>query len=127
MAIETPNYPEHAALGALDSRPVDPEKLDWSPTRFEGVEMKVLMEDKETGLMTALFRWQPGAVLPFHEHTDIEQTYMLEGRLEDEQGSIGPGEYVWRPAGSRHVARAPEGALMLSMFHKPNQFLDEDA
>lgn len=127
MAIETPNYPDHTALGALDSRPVDPDKLDWTPTRFEGVEMKVLMEDRETGLMTALFRWRPGAVLPLHEHTDIEQTFMLEGRLEDEQGSIGPGEYVWRPAGSRHVARAPEGALMLSMFHKPNQFLDEDS
>ena len=103
---------------------VDPERLSWTPTRFENVDMKILMEDKETGLRTAIFRWEPGAVLPFHEHVEIEQAYMLEGHLEDEKGSIGPGEYAWRPTDSRHVARAPEGALMLSIFHKPNQFLD---
>lgn len=125
MAIETPGYAEHARLGPLDSRMVDPERLPWTPTRFDGVEMKVLMEDKETGLMTALFRWAPGAVLPFHEHVEIEQTFMLEGTLEDAQGSIKAGEYVWRPAGSRHVATAPNGALMLSMFHKPNKFLEQ--
>ena len=33
------------------------------------------------------------------------------------------GEYVWRPGGSRHDARAPQGALVLSMFLKPNRFL----
>jgi hypothetical protein len=32
------------------------------------------------------------------------------------------GSFVWRPAGSRHVASAPDGALLLGIFQKPNQF-----
>ena len=39
----------------------------------KGVELKVLMEDKETGLLTALTRFAPGTKLPDHEHTEVEQ------------------------------------------------------
>ena len=31
------------------------------------------------------------------------------------------------PRGNRHVARAPEGALVLSFFLKPNVFIDQFA
>jgi hypothetical protein len=34
---------------------------------------------------------------------------------------------VWRPAGNRHVARAPKGALVIGFFLKPNRFLDGEA
>ena len=33
------------------------------------------------------------------------------------------GDYVWRPKGSRHLARSPGGALVISFFLKPNKFL----
>ena len=39
---------------------------------------------------------------------------------------VGPGEFVWRPAGSRHTAWAPEGGLMLAIFQVPNKFFDAD-
>ena len=84
-------------------------------------ETKVLMEDRETGLLTALFRCRPGAELPLHEHVDIEQTYVLEGSLADDEGEVTAGNYVWRPAGSRHVAGTPNGALLLSFFLRPNR------
>ena len=72
-----------------------------------------------------------GAVLPDHEHVKIEQTYMLEGTLVDKEGpvagpSVGPGEFVWREAGTRHVAWTPEGGLMLAMFQVPNKFFEAD-
>ena len=56
---------------------------------------------------------------------------MLEGRLVDKEGAaagldIGPGEFVWREAGSRHVAWCPEGGLMLAMFQVPNKFYEAD-
>jgi anti-sigma factor ChrR (cupin superfamily) len=85
--------------------------------------MRILMQDKETGLMTSLTRMAPGATLPLHEHVGVEQTYVIEGRLVDSEGEVRAGEYVWRPAGSRHVATAPEGALLLGMFLQPNRFL----
>ena len=74
--------------------------------------------DKELGVVTALMKFAPGAVLPDHEHVKIEQTYVLEGKLVDKEGpakdlTVGPGEFVWREAGSRHVACTPEGGLSL--------------
>ena len=39
------------------------------------------------------------------------------------EGEVAAGEYVWRPKGSTHVATAPEGALLLGMFLRPNRFL----
>jgi anti-sigma factor ChrR (cupin superfamily) len=74
--------------------------------------------------MTALVRFAPGAVLPDHEHVELEQTWVLEGALEDDEGVVTAGNYVWRPAGSRHDARAPKGCVTLSFFLKPNRFFD---
>jgi anti-sigma factor ChrR (cupin superfamily) len=124
MTVMTPNATAHAGLGALASRYVDVASLPWVPTRFKGVELKVLMEDKETGLLTALTRFAPGAVLPDHEHVELEQSYVLEGSLADAEGVATAGNYVWRPAGSRHDAHSPDGCLVLSFFLKPNKFFD---
>jgi anti-sigma factor ChrR (cupin superfamily) len=82
-------------------------------------------------LVTALMRLAPGAILPDHEHVKIEQTYMLEGKLVDKEGpvaglSVGPGEFVWREARTRHVAWTPDGGLMLAMFQVPNKFFEAD-
>lgn len=124
MNIMTPNSKGHEHLAALASRYVDVASLPWVPTRFKGVDLKVLMEDKTTGLMTALTRFAPGAILPDHEHTDLEQTYVLEGSLADGEGVASAGNYVWRPAGSRHDAHSPNGCIALSFFLKPNKFFD---
>lgn len=122
MTIDTPGYDFGAAMHPLQSRNVEVDKLTWTPTPFAGIDVKVLVRDEASGLMTALFRWQPGAVLPDHEHVELEQTLVLEGSLVDEDGEVTAGNFVWRPGGSRHVARAPKGALVLCFFLKPNKF-----
>jgi hypothetical protein len=38
--------------------------------------------------------------------------------------AVGPGEFVWRGAGSRHVAWCPQGGVTLSVFQVPNKFFD---
>jgi anti-sigma factor ChrR (cupin superfamily) len=123
MAASTPHLKNEELLSGLASRYVEVESLPWKPTPTPGVDMKVLLQDKETGLLTALFRWQPGTELPLHEHVEIEQTFVLEGSIVDEEGEVRQGDYVWRPAGNRHIARSPNGALVLSFFLKPNRFL----
>jgi anti-sigma factor ChrR (cupin superfamily) len=125
MTATTPFLLDAAKLSSLASRYVDVGALPWQPMRWPGIDMKVLLEDKATGLLTALVRMQPGARLPLHEHTDIEQTFVLEGSLADDEGEVKAGDYVWRPKGNRHVAHAPQGALVLSFFLSPNRFLDE--
>jgi anti-sigma factor ChrR (cupin superfamily) len=123
MTAHTPDWKAENELEARASRYVDMDALPWRPTSFPGVEIKVLLEDKDTGLMTTITRMARGAVLPLHEHVGVEQTYVLEGRLVDDEGEVKAGDYVWRPAGSIHVATAPEGALLLGMFLRPNRFL----
>ena len=125
MSAHTPGLDDaHAALSAMASRYIDVPSLPWQPTRFPGVEIKVLMEDPDTGLQTVLTRMAPGAVLTDHAHAAIEQSFVLEGSLADHEGEVTAGNYVWRPAGSRHDAHSPDGAIVLSFFLKPNKFFD---
>src|SRR5262249_55936681 len=91
---------------ALASRYLDVPNMPWEPTKFAGIRVKVLYSD-DSGITTALFKLDPGAVVPLHEHTALEQTFVLEGTLEDHEGVCGPGQFVWRPAGNRHEAVAP--------------------
>ena len=105
----------------LASHFLDVPNMPWEKTKFPGIEIKVLYADDD-GVTTALFKLQPGAVVPLHEHTALEQTYVLEGTLEDHEGVCGPGQFVWRPAGNQHEAKAPSGALILGFFLKPNRF-----
>jgi mannose-6-phosphate isomerase-like protein (cupin superfamily) len=60
----------------LRSTFVAASSMPWQPTDFEGIEMKILYQDDE-GRSTILFKMAPGAVVPLHEHTALEQTYML--------------------------------------------------
>ncbi|MBE2321100.1 DUF4437 domain-containing protein [Xanthomonas citri] len=112
-----PTLPPH-----LRSHYIDAATMPWQTTDFPGIEMKVLYSDPASGMSTIMFKMEPGSVVPLHEHTSVEQTYMLEGSLEDAEGSCGPGSFVWRPGGNTHVARSPNGAVFLSFFTKPNRF-----
>jgi quercetin dioxygenase-like cupin family protein len=113
--IKPENPPERAA------HYVDAPNMPWATTKFRGIQIKVLYSD-DNGITTALFKLDPGAVVPLHEHTALEQTYVLEGTLEDHEGVCGPGQFVWRPAGNQHEATAPRGAVLLGFFLKPNRF-----
>lgn len=124
MNAVTPFHPQHDLLGDDESRYVDVQSIPWKPTPTPGIDMKVLMQDESSGLLTALFRWQPGTQLPLHEHVEIEQTYVLSGSIVDDEGEAREGDYVWRPKGNRHLARSPHGALVISFFLKPNRFLE---
>jgi anti-sigma factor ChrR (cupin superfamily) len=117
----------HANLPPMASRFIDVARLPWEKTIYPGVETKTLLADRATGVMTLLMKMAPGARLPDHEHMMIEQTYVLEGSLVCGEGVCKPGEFVWRPAGSRHEAWAgPAGGLMLAMFQLPNKFFRPD-
>jgi anti-sigma factor ChrR (cupin superfamily) len=113
--IKPENTPE------LASRLVDAAHMPWEKTKFPGIAINLLYTD-DSGITTALFKLDPGAIVPLHEHTALEQTYVLEGTLEDHEGVCGPGQFVWRPAGNRHEARSPNGAVILGFFLKPNRF-----
>ena len=127
MSAITPKASNHRALPPQASRFVDVAALPWEKTRFPGVEGKTLLIDRESGVVTSLMKFAPGARLPDHEHMRIEHTYVLEGSLICGEGECKAGEYVWRPAGSRHEAwGGPQGGLMLAIFQIPNKFHEAD-
>jgi anti-sigma factor ChrR (cupin superfamily) len=111
-----------SVLSATASRFVDIEKLPWIETG-PGNKMKILYHDKTTGLLTVLSKLAPGAGIPEHQHEDLEQTLVLEGSLDDEEGSCTAGNFVIRPKGSRHAPVAPNGCTMLVFFMKPTASL----
>ena len=127
MTAITPKAPNHSNLPPLASRFVDVAALPWESGVYSGIETKTLLVDRASGLLTMFLKMAPGAMLPDHEHVLIEQTYVLEGSLVCGEGVCGPGQFVWRPAGSRHAAWAgPEGGLMLGMFQMPNRFFNTE-
>jgi len=127
MSGITPKATNHARLSPMASRFVDVAALRWEQTVYAGVEAKTLVVDPETGMLTVLLKMAPGARLPDHEHVLIEQTYLLEGTLECGEGTVTPGNFVWRPAGSRHEAWAgPKGNLSIAIFMMPNKFFQDD-
>lgn len=124
MTALTPKATNHANLPPLASRFVDVGNMAWEESRlYPGVATKTLIVDPATGLLTMLMRMQPGAKLPDHEHVSIEQTYVIEGSLVCGEGECKAGDFVWRPAGSRHEAWAgPQGGLLIGVFQMPNRF-----
>lgn len=101
---------------------VDVKGMPWSPGPFPGVEIKVLFNDPASGMSTVMVKMAPGAKIPLHEHTGIEQAFVLEGSVVDHDGEVTAGNYTWRTAGSKHVNTAPNGAIVLGFFTKPNSF-----
>ena len=123
MSAVTPKAVNHTNLPPLASRFVDVAALPWEKSPYPGCETKTLLVDRESGLLTILLRMAPGAKLPDHEHVLVEQTYVLQGSLFCGEGVCRAGEFVWRPAGSRHEAWAgPDGGLMIGVFQMPNRF-----
>ena len=124
MPGKTPNYPAHEGLKPTDSRFVDLNNMPWDES-IPGIKMKWLYKDDEKKESVCLFDASPGSMIPDHIHTGFEQTYILEGSLDDEQGSATAGNFVWRPGGNTHIAHAPNGCLSISFFTKPNKFFDD--
>lgn len=101
---------------------LDVSRMEWEPSPLSGVWNKLLYQDP-SGKRTMLTRFEPGARLPRHRHTGLEQTFVPEGSLVDEDGECTAGNYVWRRPGSVHSAWSPHGCLGLGVFESPNEFL----
>ena len=50
---------------------VKPDRLEWKPSPFKGIQIRVLYEDKAKGELTCLLKWEAGASLPMHKHPEI--------------------------------------------------------
>jgi anti-sigma factor ChrR (cupin superfamily) len=113
---------EAASLQALASRFIDTDTVPWIETS-PGNRMKVIYHDPATDMLTILSKLEPGSGIPPHVHEDLEQTFVLEGSLVDDEGECTAGNFVIRAKGSRHSPKAPNGCTMLVFFLKPTAAL----
>ena len=116
MAAVTPSF-DASALSALASRMLDVDSMPWESTRFPGIEIKTLLKDTETGLLTTLVKMAPGARLPDHEHIEIEQTWITRrqprrprGRGHRRQLRVAPRR---QPARGMVPGRGPVPCVLL--------------
>jgi anti-sigma factor ChrR (cupin superfamily) len=111
-----------ATLGALASRFIETSSVPWIENA-PGQKIKVIYHDPVSGMLTILSKLEPGSGIPPHTHEDLEQTYVLEGSLLDDEGECTAGNFVIRAKGSRHAPIAPKGCTMLVFFLKPTAVL----
>lgn len=88
---------------------VDVARVEWRPTRVEGVEWFLLASEGEgatrdarTGA-TVLIRMAPGRGYPPHRHLGVEEVLILRGGYRDDRGEHRAGTYLRYPAGSVHT------------------------
>jgi anti-sigma factor ChrR (cupin superfamily) len=115
---------EASSLAALASRFIETDSVPWIETGT-GNKMKIIYHDPSTGMLTILARLEPGAGIPAHVHEDLEQTFVIEGSLLDDEGECTAGNFVIRAKGSRHAPTAPKGCTMLVFFLKPTAALQK--
>jgi len=116
MKDSTSNFAMYQGVVSLASRFLDVAATPWDEP-FPGIRMKVLYKDDEAKEATILFETQPGTVIPEHVHGGVEWAFVLEGTMEDAEGICAAGNFVLRPAGSRHTVHTPNGAKYIGFFH----------
>jgi anti-sigma factor ChrR (cupin superfamily) len=79
-----------------------------------GVSIKILREDSAEKSQTTLWRLQPGASVPKHQHKQNEECLILEGSIIHAGTEYFVGDYLLSPTGVPHdYFIAPQGALFL--------------
>jgi quercetin dioxygenase-like cupin family protein len=103
----------------------DAASLDWSPTGWVGVTMKLLNRGDNGAGVTGLMQLAPGSVIPSHRHTTADQSvYILEGDLIDAGVTYGPGTLIVAKAGTPHGPHATKGGcVLLSIYHGTPDFV----
>ena len=107
-----------ASLATLASRFIETDTVPWIENA-PGHKSKVIYYDPKTEMLTIISKLEPGAGIREHTHEDLEQTYVLEGSLVDDEGECTAGNFVIRAKGSHHAPTAPNGCTMLVFFLKP--------
>lgn len=102
---------------------VDTNQLEWSQVGNSGFHYKQLMEEHVASQRTYLMKVDAGAFSPMHAHEEIEQIYVLEGSLYDQDNTYQAGRFIVRAPGTMHTTGSKNGAVVL-LFYAPAVQID---
>jgi anti-sigma factor ChrR (cupin superfamily) len=92
----------------------------WINTDHPGVRTKLLSSGPHPGYEVMLVELAPGAKVPEHVHSGIEEIYMLSGHLYTEGQMMGPGDFARADAGTHHrEVVSADGCLALLILCPP--------
>ncbi|MGO1070006.1 cupin domain-containing protein [Lysobacter sp. CA199] len=109
-----------ALLDYLPARIGASADLPWIPSSMPGKFAKPLRFLADDRGFVELLRMEPGLTMPLHRHTGEIHAYNLSGTRQLCTGElIGPGDYVYEPAGNvdwwKIVGDEPMVALVVVM------------
>jgi 2,4'-dihydroxyacetophenone dioxygenase len=110
------------------SHPADPQSLPWIPLG-PGESLKPLCLFREGQGRVLLLRLEPGTLVPRHRHLGEVHALNLSGRrrLLETGEMIGPGGYVYEPAGNidTWMAVGDEPVVIHIVAQGAMEYLDE--
>jgi anti-sigma factor ChrR (cupin superfamily) len=100
--------------GEHESRTVREDEGTWR-TCAPGVRTKKLSKDRARGTMTFLLDLEPNAILPAHDHSGSEDSYVIRGACRIGAVALYAGDFHHVDAGAHHgdVVSSDEGCLLL--------------
>jgi quercetin dioxygenase-like cupin family protein len=92
-----------------------------------GVSRAVLSGDPDKGAYRAFTKFAPGAMHPLHWHSSDIYTVVLKGAYlykpeKGEEKRVGPGSYLFIPAGDRHTSSCDPKDGLLMFEESPGKF-----
>lgn len=104
---------------------VDTRAMPWTKSPGGHVQRKRvhLSGPSESGQVTSVVRYMPGARFPAHDHPQGEEILVLEGIFSDERGDWPAGTYLLNPEGFRHSPFSEPGC---TLFVKLRQLPGKD-
>ena len=93
---------------------IDTQAMQWTESPGGHVLRKRLhrVGPAESGQVTSIVRYEPGARFPGHEHPQGEEILVLEGVFSDEHGDWTAGTYLLNPEGFHHQPYSEQGCLL---------------
>ena len=75
----------------------------WQPGPYEGVELKILHKNEETGGVVVLRKFHAGKTIPAHIHPQAnEWAWILSGQWQEGDLTYTPGTLFFAPKGTTH-------------------------
>lgn len=92
-----------------------------------GGEVRVLRVSPETGWIHLMLRGRAGEARAPHVCLGASEMFVLEGEIDCAAGRVGPGDWIWEPAGARQDAmRFATDAVALVSLYGPALFGEGD-
>ena len=103
-------------LDAAGQSPVAIYKLDDEAFKplFPGVRIRPLRMDAVANTQTSLWRLEPGAVIPPHDHIGEEECLIMEGSIVWNDHEYTAGDFLLARPGAHHEPFvSPNGCLLM--------------